>query len=67
MNVKLNKELIEVEDKTLCLDDFLKIYAPSSATFISKVNGKIISMGKRKELILNEGDEVVLIPVLSGG
>ncbi len=66
MRIILNNEKINLAGEQIRLDDLLKIHAPSSM-FISKVNGKIVSKGNRKQVWLRDGDEIVLIPVLTGG
>ncbi len=66
MNVKLNDKIIILSDNST-LESCLAINNISSNGIATALNGTVIPMEKRKDTILHEGDNIIIIKAFYGG
>lgn len=66
MNVKLNDKIIILPDNSN-LEDCLSINKISPNGIATALNGTVIPMEKRKDTILHEGDNIIVIKAFYGG
>jgi thiamine biosynthesis protein ThiS len=67
MEITLNntKEVIQEEDITVA--DLIRIKNFTFKLLVTKVNGKLVKKDERDKVTINEGDDVIVLHLISGG
>ena len=67
MRITLNnrKEIFEAEQLTV--DELIKLKNFTFKLLVTKINGKLVKKDERKNAIINDGDNVAVIHMISGG
>ncbi|MBN1108745.1 MAG: sulfur carrier protein ThiS [Bacteroidales bacterium] len=67
MKIMLNKREEEFDADILSIQDMLNLKNYSFRLRVIKINGVLIPSGKYSSTYINEGDEVQMIYLMSGG
>lgn len=66
MKITINSNIIEVEDKST-LADALTTAGYDGKGVATAVNGEVVPIGNRADIILKDGDKILLIKAFYGG
>ena len=68
MKITLNNRLEEIPaEAPLSVRKLLTVRKMSFRMFLVKINGELIGKDKYEETVINEGDEVQILYLMSGG
>jgi len=67
MNITLNNRPESFEQDSLSISEILKIKRFSFKLLVIKINGKLIRKAEYDSSFLNEGDDLQIIHMISGG
>lgn len=67
MKITLNNRSETIDKDTLTISELLSLKQYTFKMMITKINGKLIKKGERASAIVNDGDDVQVIHMISGG
>lgn len=67
MNILLNNNNEKLDFESLSIAELLKVKSFSFRMLVIKVNGKLIKKDEYESTMINEGDEVIVLHLISGG
>lgn len=67
MKITLNNNPEIIDSKSLTVQELIELKKYTFALLITKVNGKIIKKEDRNKTLVNDGDSVAVIHLISGG
>lgn len=67
MRIILNNRQEEFDQSTLSVSELIKVKEFSFRLLVTKINGKLIRKDERETAIIQDGDKVDVIHLISGG
>lgn len=67
MKIMLNNRQEELDQESLTLSELIALKSFSFRLLVTKVNGKLVKKEDRNSTMINEGDQVAIIHMISGG
>jgi len=67
MNITLNNELLTIDGESVTVEKLLYLKKYTFKLRIVKINGRIIDRDSYREEVINDGDTVQVIYLMSGG
>lgn len=67
MKITLNNNPEIIDSKSLTVQELIELKKFTFALLITKVNGKLIRKEDRNKTLVNDGDSVAVIHLISGG
>ena len=67
MKITLNNNPEIIDSKSLTVQELIELKKFTLALLITKVNGKLIRKEDRNKTLVNDGDSVAVIHLISGG
>ncbi len=67
MKITLNNSPEIIDSKSLTVQELIELKKYTFALLITKVNGKLIKKEDRNKTLVNDGDSVAVIHLISGG
>jgi len=67
MRIRLNNKTEEFEEDDMTLAELIRLKNFSFHLLVTKVNNKLIKKDERENTIVNDGDEVLVLHMISGG
>ncbi len=67
MKITLNNNPEIIDSKSLTVQELIELKKYTFALLITKVNGKLIKKEDRNKTLVNDGDSVAVIHLISGG
>jgi len=67
MKITLNNNPETIDSKIVTVQELIELKKYTFALLITKVNGKLIKKEDRNKTLVNDGDNVAVIHLISGG
>ena len=67
MNITLNNEPLTIDGENITVENLLKLKKYTFKLRIVKVNGRLLNRDSYSEEVVNDGDSVQVIYLMSGG
>ncbi len=67
MNITLNNEPLTIDGESITVEELLKLKKYTFRLRIVKVNGRLLNRDSYGEEVINDGDSVQVIYLMSGG
>ena len=67
MNITLNNEPLAIDGESITVEELLKLKKYTFMLRIVKVNGRLLNRDSYGEEVINDGDNVQVIYLMSGG
>jgi thiamine biosynthesis protein ThiS len=67
MNITLNNEPLTIDGESITVEELLKLKKYTFRLRIVKVNGRLLNRDSYGEEVINDGDNVQVIYLMSGG
>lgn len=67
MKITLNNRKEEFDKEKISIADLIKLKNFTFKMLITKVNGKVINKEKRATTFVKDGDDVIILHLISGG
>jgi len=67
MNITLNNEPLAIDGESITVEELLKLKKYTFRLRIVKVNGRLLNRDSYGEEVINDGDNVQVIYLMSGG
>ena len=67
MNITLNNEPLTIDGESITVEELLKLKKYTFMLRIVKVNGRLLNRDSYGEEVINDGDSVQVIYLMSGG
>jgi len=67
MKITLNNNPETIDSKTVTVQELIELKNYTFALLITKVNGQLIKKEDRNKTMVNDGDNVAVIHLISGG
>jgi sulfur carrier protein len=67
MNITLNNEPLAIDGESITVEELLKLKKYTFRLRIVKVNGRLLNRDSYGEEVINDGDSVQVIYLMSGG
>ena len=67
MKIILNNNPVETNASPLSLQALTDEFFPGKKMLLCKVNGQVVKQAERKEYMIQDGDRVIIVPIVAGG
>ncbi len=67
MRIILNNRLVDLNESNISVGELLRIKNYSFRMLVTKINDKLVKKEDREDTFIKEGDEVVVLHMISGG
>jgi thiamine biosynthesis protein ThiS len=67
MNITLNNRPDSFEEDSLSFEDLIKKKNFTFKLIVTKLNGKLVKKEARDKVVINDGDDVTVLHLVSGG
>jgi sulfur carrier protein len=67
MQIILNGRQEEIDRDSLTLSELIELKSFSFRLLVTKINGRLIKKEERNSALINDGDHVAIIHMISGG
>ncbi len=67
MQITLNNRVENFESESLSIEDILLIKNFTFKLLVTKINGKLVKKVNRSEALVKDGDNVLILHLISGG
>jgi thiamine biosynthesis protein ThiS len=67
MKIKLNNRIEIIDQPELTLDEVIKSKNFTYKMLVTKVNGKVVKKDERSDFKIFDGDDVLILHLVSGG
>lgn len=67
MKITLNNRPEEIEGGPMSVNELIKYKNYTFKLLVTKVNGQLVKTGERDEAMVNDGDNVQIMHLISGG
>jgi thiamine biosynthesis protein ThiS len=67
MNITLNNRPYSFEEDSLSFEDLIKKKNFTFKLIVTKLNGKLVKKEARDKVVINDGDDVTVLHLVSGG
>jgi len=67
MRIILNNRLVDLNENNITVGELLRIKNYSFRMLVTKINDNLVKKEDREDTFIKEGDEVVVLHMISGG
>ena len=67
MEITLNNTKEVIQEENITVADLIRIKNFTFKLLVTKVNGKLVKKDERDKVTINEGDDVIVMHLISGG
>ena len=67
MEITLNNTKEVIQEENITVADLIRIKNFTFKLLVTKVNGKLVKKDERDKVPINEGDDVIVMHLISGG
>ena len=67
MEITLNNTKEVIQEESITVADLIRIKNFTFKLLVTKVNGKLVKKDERDKVTINEGDDVIVMHLISGG
>jgi len=67
MRILLNNKFEDFEDESISVGELIRIKNFTFRMLVTKINDKLVKKEEREESFVKDGDEVVVLHMISGG
>jgi len=67
MEIILNNEKETVQEENITVADLIRIKNFTFRLLVTKVNGQLVKKDERDKVVIHEGDDVMVLHLISGG
>lgn len=67
MQITLNNKIENFEAETLSIEGILLLKNFTFKLLVTKINGKLVKKENRREALVKDGDNVLILHLISGG
>jgi thiamine biosynthesis protein ThiS len=67
MEITLNNTKEVIQEENITVADLIRIKNFTFKLLVTKVNGKLVKKDERDKVTINEGDDVIVLHLISGG
>jgi len=67
MEIKLNNNIETFQEDSLTVADLIRIKNFTFRLLVTKVNGQLVKKDEREKIFIKDGDDVMVLHLISGG